>query len=260
LHEAQAAHELALQIAVDSKHTIGQVQALAGLAAVAIQLQDTSAAAAYLDRTSAVLGSVEAADKTPKVALIRGRLALALGRVAEARRRFEGVAATSGSKATAVDGEIGKAEALLIAGDVAAAEKSARTALAASISLQSGLPYSQRAGRAWLLLGRALQLHGESAEAEEAFASAITNLSNTVDESHPALIQARALSGQRLKPYARSTFATRNSYSAYQFLRPCSRAIVCSALRRQAAIASSLDQYETVIPTPSAPRTLSTPR
>jgi tetratricopeptide (TPR) repeat protein len=200
LHEAQSAHKLALQIAANSKHTIGQVQALAGLAAVAIQLKDTAAAAEYLDRTSAVLGSVEAADKTPKVALMRGRLALALGDVVEARRRFEGVAATSSSKATAVDGEIGRAEALLIAGDAAAAEESARTALAASVSLQSGLPYSQRAGRASLLLGRALQRLGKSAEAEEAFASAVTNLSNTVDETHPALIEARALSGQRLKP------------------------------------------------------------
>ena len=86
---ADRATSLALQIAVDSKHTIGQVQALAGLAAVAIQLQDTAAAAAYLDRTSAVLGSVEAADKTPHVALMRGRFALARGDVAEARRRFE---------------------------------------------------------------------------------------------------------------------------------------------------------------------------
>ena len=158
------------------------------------------AAAEYLDRTSAVLGSAEAADKTPKVALMRGRLALALGQVAEARRRFEGVAATSSSKAPAVDGEIGKAEALLMAGDIAAAAESARTALDASISLQSGLPYSQRAGRAWLLLGRALQRLGKSAEADQALASAVTNLSNTIDESHPALIEARALSGQRLKP------------------------------------------------------------
>lgn len=57
---------------------------------VAIQLKDTAAAAAYLDRTSAVLGSVEAADKTPKVALIRGRLALhEVMSLAEALRRFE---------------------------------------------------------------------------------------------------------------------------------------------------------------------------
>jgi hypothetical protein len=55
-------------------------------------------------------------------------------------RRFEGVAATSSSKATAVDGEIGNAEALLIAGDAGAAAESARVALGASVSLQSGLP------------------------------------------------------------------------------------------------------------------------
>jgi tetratricopeptide (TPR) repeat protein len=135
-----------------------------------------------------VLGSVEAADKTPKVALMRGRLVLALGHVAE----IEGVAATSSSKATAVDGEIGKAEALLIAGDIAAAAESSRKALDASISLQGGLPYSQRAGRAWLQLGRALRRLGKLAEADEALVSAFTNLSNTVDESHPALIEARS--------------------------------------------------------------------
>lgn len=81
-----------------------------------------------------------------------------------------------------------RAEALLIAGDVVAAEESARAALAESVSLQSGLPYSKRAGRAWLLLGRA-QRRGESADAENAFASAVTNFSNTVDESHLALIE-----------------------------------------------------------------------
>ena len=198
--EAQTAYDLALKIAVDSKHTIGQVQALAGLASVAIQLRDTAAAARYLDRTSEVLGSVEAADKTPRVALMRGRLALARGDVAEARRRFEMVAANNGSKATAVDGELGKAEALLVAGDARAASESARTALSAAMSLQSGLPYSQRTGRASLLLGRALQQLHESAEADRAFASALAHLSNTVDETHPALIEARALSGQRLKP------------------------------------------------------------
>jgi hypothetical protein len=189
-----------MQVAVDSKHTIGQTQVLAGLASIAIQRGDRAAAAAYLDRTSEVLGSVEEANKTPRVALMRGRLALARGDIAEARRRFEAVAANTGSKATAVDGELGKADTLLAAGDPTAAAESARIALSAATSLQSGLPYSQRTGRAWLLLGRALRQLHESAEAQQAFASAITQLSNTVDESHAALIEARALSNQRLKP------------------------------------------------------------
>ena len=200
LREAQKAYESAMQVAVDSKHTIGQTQVLAGLASIAIQRGDRAAAAAYLDRTSEVLGSVEEANKTPRVALMRGRLALARGDIAEARRRFEAVAANTGSKATAVDGELGKADTLLAAGDPTAAAESARIALSAATSLQSGLPYSQRTGRAWLLLGRALRQLHESAEAQQAFASAITQLSNTVDESHAALIEARALSNQRLKP------------------------------------------------------------
>ena len=200
LREAQRAYELALRIAVDSKHTIGQTQVLAGLASIAIQFGDRAAAATYLDRTSDVLGSVAEADKTPRVALMRGRLALARGDIAEARRRFEAVAANTGSKATAVDGELGKADTLLAAGDPTAAAESARIALSAATSLQSGLPYSQRTGRAWLLLGRALRQLHESAEAQQAFAAAATHLSNTVDESHAALIEARALSSQPLKP------------------------------------------------------------
>jgi hypothetical protein len=51
-----------------------------------------------------------------------------------------------------------------------------------------------------LLLGLALRELPQSTEADQAFASAVTNLSNTVDETHPALIEARARSGQRLKP------------------------------------------------------------
>ena len=198
--EAQIAYQRALQIAIDSKQTIGQVQSLVGLASVAIQMRDMVTAARYLDRTSEVLGSVEAADKTPRVALMRGRLALVRDDVAEARRRFEAVAANNGSKATALDGELGKAETLLRAGDARAASESARAALSAATSLQSGLPYSQRTGRAWLLLGLALRELPQSTEADQAFASAVTHLSNTVDETHPALIEARARSGQRLKP------------------------------------------------------------
>ncbi len=198
--EAHRAYELALKIAINSKSTVGEVQALAGLAGVSIQLQDTAAAVRYLDRTSVALGSVEAADKTPRVALMRGRLALAHGDIAEALRRFEVVATNNGSKAAAVDGEIGKAEALLRAGDAHAASDSARTALNGALALQGGLPYSQRTGRASLLLGRALEGLNEPAEADRARASALLHLSNTVDETHPALIDARALTGQRLKP------------------------------------------------------------
>ena len=110
------------------------------------------------------------------------------------------MAANNSSKATAVDGELGKAEALLAAGNALGAAASARVALNASTSLQSGLPYSQRTGRALLLLGRALRHLGQTLPADEALTSAVEHLSNTVDETHPALIEARMLVGQRLKP------------------------------------------------------------
>jgi eukaryotic-like serine/threonine-protein kinase len=198
--EAQAAYDAALLIATDSKSTQGQVQALVGLASVAIQSNAPSAAKSYLDRTATVLGSVEEAEKTQRVALMRGRLALALADFAEARRRFEIVAASTTSKATAVDGELGKSEALLGAGNARAAAESAQVALSVSTALQSGLPYSQRVGRSWLALGRALQQLGDATQANQAFASATMHLSQTVEESHPALIQARVLAVQPLKP------------------------------------------------------------
>jgi tetratricopeptide (TPR) repeat protein len=190
--EAQVAYAFALQLAMDSKHTIGQVQSLAGLAAVAIQFHDTAGAAAYLDRAGD--------DKTPRVALMRGRLALLRGDIAEARRRFEAVASNTASKAAVVDGKLGEAEALLVSGDASAAAAAARNALAAATSLQSGLPYSQRTGRAWLVLGKALRQLGQTKAVDEALAQAVTNLANTVDETHPSLVEARALSGQRLNP------------------------------------------------------------
>ena len=63
----------------------------------------------------------------------------------------------------------------------------------------------------------------------------------------------------RLQPYDRSTRATRSSYAPYQRARPVSRTTVCSTCCFHAAIASSVAQYDTVMPTPSL-RDESTPR
>jgi hypothetical protein len=60
--------------------------------------------------------------------------------------------------------------------------------------MQGGLPYSSNTGHSYLKLARALQQLGESEKARAAFASAIDHLSHTVDEEHPLLVQARALS------------------------------------------------------------------
>jgi tetratricopeptide (TPR) repeat protein len=88
---------------------------------------------------------------------------------------------------------LGKADAELAANDAAAARADARTGLELAKSLQGTLEYSNHTGLAWLALGRALQALGEPVQAHEAFQSAVANLSNTVDESHPDLIRARKL-------------------------------------------------------------------
>jgi len=44
-----------------------------------------------------------------------------------------------------------------------------------------------------LVLGRALEARGEHAQAHKAFQAAVNNLSNTVDEDYPELLQARKL-------------------------------------------------------------------
>jgi hypothetical protein len=87
-------------------------------------------------------------------------------------------------------------EIQLQTGDATAAAASARQTLESSIDMQGGLPYSMNTGHSYLKLARALQLLGKPEEARAALASAVDQLSNTVDEEHPLLVQARALSAQ----------------------------------------------------------------
>jgi eukaryotic-like serine/threonine-protein kinase len=190
--EAEAAWRLALQISIASKHTIGQVVSLTGLASAELRANDLRAAKRYLDRATQTMGSPAAAENNPRLALLRGRIALASGSFDEAERQFARAAANKGSKATAIDGELGQAEALLRAGDALAAKQTAQRALDTSVAVQIDFPYSQRAGRAWLLLGRASQELGDPVQAQKAFVAAVDNLSHTVDENHPALLQARS--------------------------------------------------------------------
>jgi hypothetical protein len=58
---------------------------------------------------------------------------------------------------------------------------------------QGGVPYSDRTGRAWFVLGRVLAQQGDATRALEAFNAALAHLSNTVDDNHPLLIRARQL-------------------------------------------------------------------
>ena len=60
-------------------------------------------------------------------------------------------------------------------------------------TMQGDLPYSYFTGLSWLTLGRAQLQLGQSAEARHAFENAELQLSNTVDDNHPALLEVRNL-------------------------------------------------------------------
>jgi cytochrome c-type biogenesis protein CcmH/NrfG len=72
-----------------------------------------------------------------------------------------------------------------------AAEADAKLALSIAQSAQGHIPYSDRTGLSWLMLGRVMAKQGDTAEAGRAFHAAVDNLANTIDEDHPALLLAR---------------------------------------------------------------------
>jgi hypothetical protein len=89
---------------------------------------------------------------------------------------------------------LGKAEALMVAGDADGAAIEAQAALKMAIAMQDLQPYSDHTGLAWLMLGRAWQASGDLSQARAAYDAAVANLSNTVDADHPELLRARKLS------------------------------------------------------------------
>jgi serine/threonine-protein kinase len=189
--QSRASFEQGMAVARRVGSRDSEILCLTGLGRVAIELHDLDAAREYLEQAAMLLESPESVAAYPVLALARGSLALANGQIDEARHHFEFIVANKGSISTVIDARLGKSEVLLRTGDTRAAQTEARAALAAAKSLQGDLPHSYRTGRAWLMLGRALQKLGDGSQAQAAFAAAVDNLSNTLDADHPLLIQAR---------------------------------------------------------------------
>jgi hypothetical protein len=191
--EARAGYEQGRWLSHDAKNVSLEAACLLGLASVAIQSGDRATAARYLDQTRELVGNTAPAPLLMRLTLVQGRLALAEGKSAEARARFAQFLDRTKKTPAMVEASLGKAEAELLAGKIADAADDAQAALATATSLQGSLPYSSYTGLSWLTLGRALQKQGREAEAVKSFATAITHLSNTVEDDHPGLMQARKL-------------------------------------------------------------------
>jgi hypothetical protein len=199
---------LAFELSGKQHNLLGQIYCMLGLAATAQESGDPAASAAYLDRAGTLMDPRAPSENPPRMSralvlsrlpaqatasLIQGRLDIIAGRYGAARIQL-GRAVADGHPAVVHSAILAIAEMQLRTGDAKGAEESARRTLARSIALQGGLPYSSGTGHSYLKLARALHQLGDEEQARAALSSAVEHLSHTVDEEHPLLVQARALS------------------------------------------------------------------
>jgi tetratricopeptide (TPR) repeat protein len=167
-----------------------------GLASIAVQLDNLAAADEYVDEAEAVLRTgVPESPLIVAMKTMRARIALKRGRFADARAAVQSAIEQGKDGYLTATSMLVRAELNLHEDKLSAAEADARHALTFAQNTQGDLPYSSRTGAAWLMLGRVLAKQGRVAPAHNAFVGAITNLSNTVDASHPLLLRARELAG-----------------------------------------------------------------
>jgi eukaryotic-like serine/threonine-protein kinase len=204
--EAREAYHLALQLTEASHNVLGQIYCLLGLAATAQEVRDPVAAAEYLARARALQDPNAPAQSPPwmsramivshmpaqsAIALIQGRLDIAAGHYEDARRQFTNAMAVGRNTSVMLSATWGLTTIELRTGNAQAALAHARRAV--EITSRRGVPYSMGTGHSHLLLGRALQAVGDTTGARQAFETSVLNLSHTVDETHPLLVQARKL-------------------------------------------------------------------
>jgi serine/threonine-protein kinase len=192
--EARTAYENELQIGEQRKIIESQAHALSGLASTAQEMHDRSASARYLMRFTAVITPSIPPGAPPWkwLTIAHAKMDVDDGHFAEALAKYTQALGNSNT-ASNTTARLGKSEAELGVGDAAAAEKDARLALETATILQGNLPYSNITGLSWLALGRAQQKLGHAADARRAFENAERQLSNTVDDNHPALLEVRSL-------------------------------------------------------------------
>jgi eukaryotic-like serine/threonine-protein kinase len=171
------------------------VYCLVGLASVSISQRDWIGAQKYLDQATAIAAGTVPNGSPASLGLLltRGRLALERGAVAEARAALTAVIADQRPIATTVRALLARSELDLREGKPDQAADDARRALAISQTLQGGITYSSRTGLAWLMIGRVLAVQGDTRAAHEAYQSAVSHLSHTVDATHPTLLDAQRL-------------------------------------------------------------------
>jgi tetratricopeptide (TPR) repeat protein len=181
-----------LKRADENKDVYMRAYCLLGLASIAIEHDARALATKYLRQATESIAAFGATSPAAtRLAAREGRLALAEGNLAQAREQLARALANGNRDSTTVEVLLDQSRLDLLSNDVNAAIDHSHQALRLAQSLQDAAPYSNYTGLAWLTLARALERRGDHAAAREAMAAAAANLSNTVDVSHPALLQAR---------------------------------------------------------------------
>jgi hypothetical protein len=168
---------------------------LLGLTSVALELGDLASAQDSLGKASEIIGSSVPAGFPAQVSLqiMRGRVELANDQLAEARVDLDAAASNVKVATATLPALLARTELNLQEGNLPAAQDDAHRALSLAQAAQGGIPYSNRTGLTWLMLGRVVAKQGDAARAKQAFQAAVEHLSNTVDADHPKLLQAREL-------------------------------------------------------------------
>jgi serine/threonine protein kinase len=192
--ESRDTYNRCIELSIKGELPQMHLHCLTGLAWVARELGDIKLA----DRSLHDAG--ELARNVPPVSphqvtlqIARGRIALANNQLAQARSSLDAALAVGNSVFFQMSALVPRAELNLKEGRLTEAEADARKALSLAQNAQNGVPYSNRTGLSWLVLGRVLAMKGDVAGSQEAFRAALEHLSNTVDADHPLLLLARQL-------------------------------------------------------------------
>jgi len=172
--------------------------AFIGLASTSLELGDLGAAGGYLADAATNLSAeaVPMPREIMRLHIMRGSFALRQGRLEAARTDLDTAIATGKNVYWKIRALLLRAEVNLNGNELDAAQADAKLALSLAQSSQGAVPFSNRTGLAWLMLGRVMSKRGNEAGAMRAFQAAIDNLSNTVDADHPQLLLARQLAHQ----------------------------------------------------------------
>jgi eukaryotic-like serine/threonine-protein kinase len=193
--DAKSAYGVALTVAQKAGNLSFEAYCLIGLASTAREQGDLLTAQKYLKQLDLMDGT--AFPKSGPISRgqhnLRGRIALSNGNLKIARDEFTSVLEDKQPNRSTTTALIGRAEVALLENQLEAGLVDIQDALRLSKSMQGGIPFSENTGRALIVEGELRARTGNANEAQAVFASAVEQLTHTVDASHPALKRAQIL-------------------------------------------------------------------